>query len=198
MEIRYFGWKSFRIKSGSAAVITYPFSQKTGISFPKTSAEVVISDKETDPKLMAKIFGKERKTPFLISGPGEYEISEIEVLGFVGGYWFKIDGIVMVFLNIVDKKIISKLADDFQDIGILFFPSENADLVKEVLDKVSPSILIPYCSSCVDKNDLMTLAWATKILDILDLENKASSDALKIDKQGLSEETQIHLLKPKI
>jgi hypothetical protein len=198
MEIRYFGWKSFRVKSGLTAVITYPFSQKTGISFPKTSAEIVISEKDIDPKLISRISGKNRKNPFLISGPGEYEISEIEVLGFPGGYWFKIDGVVVVFLNNVDKKIISKLADGFQDIGVIFFPSDNADLVKEVLNKVSPSILIPYCSSNIDKKDLSSFSWASKILDILDLEKMAPLDALKIDKQNLSEETQVHLLRPKI
>ncbi len=199
MEIRSLGWKSFRIRAGATSIITYPFSQKeTNVSFPKTTAEIVIAEKNVDSGTLARISSKRRSSPFLVTGPGEYEISEVEVLGFPGGYWFKMNGLVMVFLGNVDKKRIAKLGDDFQGIDIVFFGSDNADLSKEILGKISPSVLIPYCSSKVDKKELLSFSWAKKILDILDLENISPLELLKIEKQNLSEETQVHLLKPKI
>ena len=199
MEIRNLGWKSFRIRAGNASIITYPFSQKdTGVSFPKTTAEVVISNGDVDDSTMARISSKTRSSPFVIAGPGEYEVSEIEVLGFPSGYWFKMNGLVLVFLDNVDKKRIAKLSDDFQGIDIIFLGSDNSELSKEILGKISPPILIPYCSSQVDKKELLSFSWAKKILDILDLENSSPLDVLKVEKQGLFEETQVHLLKPKI
>ncbi len=199
MEIRNLGWKSFRVKAGNASIITYPYSQKeTGTSFPKSIAEVVISNGDIDDSVIARISSKGRSSPFVITGPGEYEVSEIEVMGFPGGYWFKINDMTLVFLNSVDKKRIAKLSDDFQGVDIVFLGSDNAELSKEVLGKISPPILIPYCSSQVDKKDLLSFSWAKKILDILDLENTSPIDVLKVEKQSLSEETQVHLLRPKI
>lgn len=198
MEIKYYGWKSFRIKSGARAIITYPFSKDKGLIFPKSSAEIVVGEANLSSNLLSRISSRDRSDPFLISGPGEYEVSEIEVLGFSGGYWIKIGGIEVVFLEKVDKKSIAKIGDDFQKIGIVFLSSDSAQMVKDVLDKISPSILIPYCSSDVDKNELNSFGWAKKMLDILDLEVTHPKEFLKLDEQDLPEETQVHLLKPKV
>ena len=80
MVIHYLGHSSFRIKGQATSVVTDPFDPKsTGLAFPKVSADVLtVSHQHADHNYIEKVEGN----PFIVEGPGEYEIKEVRVIGY--------------------------------------------------------------------------------------------------------------------
>lgn len=78
MDITYLGHSSFRIKGKQAVVVTDPYDEKTG-KFPKgVEADVVtVSHDHADHNQTQLVGG----SPFLVNGPGEYEIKGVSVIG---------------------------------------------------------------------------------------------------------------------
>jgi len=194
MEIKNLGWQSFLLRDKGIGVVLNPYSQKaTRTPFPKTKADVVIAFGKK-PAGIGKVITGER-APFWVEGPGEYEVRGVEIVGFPGSYWLKLGGIGIAYLAEVEKRSLKMLADDIRQVDIVFLRVDNGNKAKLIVQKLSPSILIPFCFERTD--DPENFAWAKNVLDVLDREDVAPIDLLKIDKQQLSEETQVVLLKPK-
>ena len=78
MEINWLGHSCFRIKGKQVTVITDPFSSNTGYSLGKPTADIVtVSHEHEGHSNAAEIEGN----PKVISGPGEYEISGVLIIG---------------------------------------------------------------------------------------------------------------------
>lgn len=78
MEITWFGHSCFRLKSRSAAVITDPYSPEIGLKLPRQSAAIItVSHPHKGHSYVAGV----RSGAFVISGPGEYEVQGVLVLG---------------------------------------------------------------------------------------------------------------------
>jgi hypothetical protein len=82
MEIMWYGQACFRLRSRGLAVVTDPYSPEIGLKLPRLTATIVtVSHQHEDHNYIDAIKGP----PFIISGPGEYEIEGIFVIG-VGTY----------------------------------------------------------------------------------------------------------------
>lgn len=79
MDITYLGHSSFRITTKKVALVTDPFDPKmVGLKFPKVKAEIVtVSHDHNDHNYVSGV-GEVKK---VISGPGEYEIEGISIIG---------------------------------------------------------------------------------------------------------------------
>lgn len=79
MEIKYLGHSSFLINTKTATIVIDPFDEKaTGFSFPKVSADIVLSThSHPDHSNISGVSGN----PFIIAGPGEYEVKDVKVDG---------------------------------------------------------------------------------------------------------------------
>ncbi len=79
MEIKYLGHSSFLIETKTAKIVIDPFDEKSvGLPFPKVSADIVlVTHQHPDHNNVAAVSG----TPFVISGPGEYEVKNVKVDG---------------------------------------------------------------------------------------------------------------------
>ena len=80
MDITSFGQSSFKIKGKTATLVTDPYdSAFTGLKFPKhVEADIVtVSHNHEDHNAISQIEGN----PFVVSGPGEYEIKGVGIVG---------------------------------------------------------------------------------------------------------------------
>lgn len=160
MDIYYSGHSSFRLKGKTATVVTDPFDSKmVGFKYPSTEANIVTISHDHEDHNKANLI---KGDPKIISGPGEYEIKEVSILGFPSYhdskkgeergkntiYVFEIDGIRICHLGDLGEKLSETLIEALGEIDVLLIPvggtytigsKEAAELVREI----EPSYVIP-------------------------------------------------------
>ena len=122
MIITYFGKQFFKIQQGEMVLAFNPVSKssKTGISVHFGADIALVTTNHPDYNGVDQLSHGERE-PFVIQGPGDYEIREIFIKGVlseveIGGkkymnyiYLFELDGINIAFLGVVgDAEIYRK------------------------------------------------------------------------------------------
>lgn len=167
MIITYFGKQFFKIQQGEMVIAFNPVSKnsKSGIS-AKFGADIgLITTNHSDYNGVDQISHGDR-IPFIISGPGDYEVKEIFVKGvmsnsLIGGekyinsiYCLTVDGIDIVFLGALSDIGLGKEAREaIEEPDILFIPvggksSKETDVL-DVKDSVKfasslePKMIIP-------------------------------------------------------
>ena len=156
MTITWYGLSSFKITAKETTIITDPFSSKTGLSPVRGGADIVIlSNPELDWNNTSSITGE----PFVISGPGEYDLKGVFVMGAAAEnkdlgpntiYCIEVEDIRIAFFGAFNQ---GELTDE-QRVAL-----EGADIVlvpvggKQVLDseraakiatKMEPYYIIPH------------------------------------------------------
>ncbi len=83
MIITYHGHSTFKLKGKKGSVVTDPYSDSIGLSLPRLSADIItVSHDHDDHNAIGKVaVSSRRKTPFVITKPGEYEVGGISVFG---------------------------------------------------------------------------------------------------------------------
>ena len=144
MDITYLGHSSFRIKGKNAVVVTDPYSlEKSGIKFPKhVAADIVtVSHDHSDRSAVREIEGN----PYIIQGPGEYEVKGVGVIGMSTGehtvYRFEIDGVSIVHLGKPDHALTAAQVDALDGVDILMVPVSDGAI--SVISEIEPSVVLP-------------------------------------------------------
>src|SRR4030042_6122084 len=205
MEIAYLGHSSFKLKGRGASVITDPFGPSTGLKFPKVEADIVtVSHHHHDHNAVDLVGGN----PFVISGPGEYEIKDVKLVGvasFHDGKEGKERGKNTIFNIRIDDLYICHLGDlgqasftsaQLEEIGqvdILLIPVggtftiDPAEAAK-ITASLEPKIVIPmhYFNPALKTK----LEEAGKFLEEMGKENLAPQQKVVITKDKLPEETE--------
>lgn len=162
MIITYFGKQFFKIGQGEMVVAFNPVSKasKTGVSAKFGADIALITTNHPDYNGSEQLSHGERE-PFVISGPGDYEIKDIFVKGVLAEteidgkkhintiYAFPIDGINIAFLGALDEKELPK--ESREAIGspdILFIPVGgkgmlDAKSAAKLASALEPKIVIP-------------------------------------------------------
>lgn len=83
MEITYLGHSSFKLKGKVGTVVTDPYNEYVGFTFPSSSADIVtVSHDHPDHNQVDKVKGTARRDkPFIVTHPGEYEVGGISIFG---------------------------------------------------------------------------------------------------------------------
>lgn len=161
MDITSLGHSAFRLRGKSASVVTDPYdSTMVGLKFPKhTEASVVtISHDHEDHNAASIVEGN----PYVIRGPGEYDVQGISVVGFssfhddkegsVRGkntiYRIEIDGIVIVHLGDLGHELTSSQVEALDGVDILMIPvggtfTIDAKTAVKIVKEIDPYIVIP-------------------------------------------------------
>ncbi len=162
MNITWLGQACFKIEIKSqnedVSIITYPFdADKTGLKLPRTiTADLVLQTGQT---LAHPVETREGKRPFVVGGPGEYEVKgvfiyAIPIVGETpeqnGGHIFWIEAEDMVLVHPGPLARIPK-EDELQkieDLDILFVPVGGGTLLDakkaaEFTSDLEPRIVIP-------------------------------------------------------
>jgi len=152
MEITYFGHSCFRIKTKTATIVTDPYDPAmVGLKYPKLQADIVtLSYSHQNYHFLEKIAGE----PFVIAGPGEYEIKEISVFGIESSkvntiYLIETENLRICHLGNLVEKLGEEQIEEVNGVDILFVPVggiETLDPRKagEVVSQVEPLVVIPH------------------------------------------------------
>jgi L-ascorbate metabolism protein UlaG (beta-lactamase superfamily) len=162
MIITYFGKQFFKMAQGEMVLAFNPVSKssKTGITAKFGSDIAFVTTNHPDYNGVDQLSHGERE-PFVISGPGDYEVKEIFVKGAaseaeVGGkkyinsiYSFTLDNINVAFLGALSNADISKEAREAVDgPDILFVPVGgkgvlDAKSAAKLASSLEPKLIIP-------------------------------------------------------
>lgn len=160
MEIIYLGHSSFLLKGKDCSVATDPFDpDSVGFRFPKTSAKVVTISHEHEDHNNAKAVSDVKK---VISGPGEYEVEGVSMIGFptfhdakkgqeMGNntvFLFEMEGLRLAHLGDLGHMLSEDTVSALGNIDILMVPvggqyTIDAKVAAEVVRAIDPRIVIP-------------------------------------------------------
>lgn len=162
MIITYFGKQFFKIQQGDMVLAFNPVSKssKTGISAHFGADIAFISTNFPDYNGTEQLSHGER-APFVISGPGDYEVKEIFVKGVMTNsliankkyintiYSLSVDNIKIVFLGALsDLEIPKESREEISEPDVLFIPVGGNGLLDgksaaKLASSLEPALVIP-------------------------------------------------------
>ncbi len=209
MTIFWLGQSAFKIQDKEVTVAIDPFDN-IGLRMPKFNAEVLlITHDHPDHNNKDAIKG----TPFLIDGPGEYEVKNVFVYGIPAFHDDKQGaerGKITIYLIEIDGIKIAHLSDFGQDslnteqlemlegVDILLIPvggihTIDGEQAAKIVSQLQPRIVIPMHYKIPHNN--AKLEGVEKFLKEFGATNPEKMDKLKISKKDLpQEETKVILL----
>lgn len=212
MDITYLGHASFRLRGKAATLVTDPFDPgMLGFKFPKVSAEIVTISHNHDDHNKSELVEGVRK---VVSGPGEYEISGVSIIGIstyhdekegeLRGkntiYVIEMDDLRLVHLGDLGHKLSEDTLEEVGTVDILMVPvggvyTIDYSTAAEVTRKIEPSIVIPmhYREKAMNREAFGKLSSVEDFLNELALPVE-KLDKLSIRKPEIGEESKVVVL----
>lgn len=214
-DVYFHGQACVRIKGKNAVVVFDPYDADfTGLSALKVSGDIVcVSHDHKDHNNVSAVSQTEDgKSPFVISGPGEYEISGVNIVGISsfhddkGGvdrgkntiYCATIDEMTFVHLgDLGQKKLTEGQIEELSACDVLFIPvggvytisgKEAADIVAEI----GPKIVVPIHYKLPSLK--FELEGVETFLSTIGKEGLEAVPKLSVSKERLPEEPEVVLL----
>jgi len=208
MKITWHGQSLFEVIAKTkdkeeVRIITDPFDKKLGIKLPKLKGDVlIITHGHYDHNNKGAVEGK----PFLIDGPGEYEVKRVFIKGIpafhdslerkkrgqVTVFTIEVEGIKICHLSdIGQKELTEKQLEEIGEVDILMIPvggihTLDAKEASEIVNQVEPQIVIPMHYKLPKLKE--KLEGVDKFLKVLGVKNSEKMNKLSIRKKDLSEE----------
>lgn len=217
MQIIWHGQSCFQIttqkgKNHLVNIVIDPFDEKIGLKMPKLTADIVlVSHNHYDHNNIKAI----SDNPFVVDGPGEYEIKEVFVWGINSHhdssfgkekglntiYIIETEGIRICHLgDLGQKELTSEQVEEIGNIDILMLPvgglyTISAKEAVKIMSQIEPKITIPmhyHLSKLKVKLDDLD-----KFFKVLGMKTIEPQNKLTIKKKDISEaESKIVILKP--
>ncbi len=165
IDIYFLGQACFRIKGKSTTVVVDPYNAAfTGLSPLKLEADIVcISHDHQDHSEKSVVKGAgEGADPFVISGPGEYEIQGVNIVGVSSFhddkegaergrnviYQITIDGVDIVHLGDLGQKKLTQAQIEEISCDVLLIPVGGVYTIDgkeavEIVSQLEPKVVIP-------------------------------------------------------
>lgn len=217
MNIFWHGQSCFSLtttpnKNSQIRIVIDPFSEETGLKIPKLSADILLVTHQHSDHNNIKIV---QGNPFLISGPGEYEIKEIFIEGIhsfhdaSGGkergfntiYTIETEELKVCHLgDLGQKELTDEQLEKIGEVDILMIPIGGIYTVSvkeaiEIMSQIEPKIIIPMHYSLPKLK--YKLDGVDKFLKNIGIKKLEPLPKLSIKKKDLSsEEAKIILLSP--
>ncbi|MDX9851398.1 MAG: MBL fold metallo-hydrolase [Anaerolineaceae bacterium] len=211
MEIIWYGHSCFKLNErGLATVICDPYDkQATGHAPLSVTGEIVtISHNKPGHNHVVAIKGD----PFVISGPGEYEIGGVFITGLLTNahntpfewderntmFVYDFDGIKVAHLGGINRVPNQSEVEEVGNVHIMLVPiggnsSLNAVQAAEIVNLIEPSIVIPM--HYMTESSIIKLDPLNKFLKEMGLSNVEPLDSFKVSStRNLPEETQVVVL----
>jgi len=210
MDITWLGHSCFKIKGSSATLITDPYPPTLGYSLGKTTADIVTVSHQHPNHSYVLGFGGEPK-PRFITGPGEYEISDVLIIGVATFhddergkklgkntvYLIEVDEISVCHLGDVGHVLTTAQIEEIGGVDVLLLPvgggnTINAPVAAEVVRQLEPSIVVPmhYKTKAVSEG-LDPVERFLKEMGIMEFEPQPK---ISLTRSKLPESTQVILL----
>lgn len=155
MQITWFGLSSFKITGKDITIITDPFGSSTGLSPVRGGADIVVA---TDPKNdWCNNFSSITGEPFIVTGPGEYDIKGAFIMGTPAGtdnaqtiYQIEVEDVRIAFLGpIKQKELTDTQKAVLEGADIVLVPIGGGDVLDyetavKIATKLEPFIIVPH------------------------------------------------------
>ena len=219
MNITWAGQACFQIsanqkKSGSVSIVIDPFNEKIGLKVPKLEADLLlVTHQHEDHNNIKAVSGN----PFLIDGPGEYEIKDVFVQGIPSFhdsslgqergtntiYTIEAEEINLCHLgDLGQKELTAEQIEKIGEVDILMIPvggfyTLSAQEAVKVILQIEPKIIIPMHYQ-IEKLKLgKKLDGVDQFLKAMGVKEVEPLPKLAIKKKNLSaEEAKIIILNP--
>ncbi len=208
MEISWLGHSCFRIKGAQATVITDPYSPDLGYTLGKPTAHIVTVSHQHPGHSYVEGVGD---GPRMVTGPGEYEISDVLIIGLTtfhdeekGGkrgkntiYLMEVDEISVCHLGDLGHVLTPAQVEEIEKVDVLLLPvggvsTIDASMAAEVARQLEPKLVIPmhYKTEAL-KRELDPVDRFLKEMGVREVESKPK---LSVTKANLPLITQVFLL----
>ena len=210
MEITWYGHSCFRMNErGMASVVTDPYDHnEVGYEPLKLKAEIVsVSHEAPGHSYIAAVKGK----PYVIMGPGEYEIGGVFITGVQTNghskrkteenrntlYVFDYDGLTVVHLGDLNRVPSQTEIEALGEVHIALVPvggggGLNAAKAAEIVSLLEPGIVIPMHYST--PASIKKLAPLGKFLKEMGAGDTEAEPSLKISRTAVPNETRVVVL----
>jgi len=165
MIITWYGQSCFQIsssrgKNNQVSIVVDPFDENIGLKLPKLQADVaLVTHDHPDHNNLKAVSGQ----PFVIKGPGEYDIKGVFIQGISGYhdnvqgaqrgsitiYTIETEGIRICHLSDLGQKELSlSQLDKIGDVDILMIPvggiyTIDAEEAVKIMSQIEPRIIMP-------------------------------------------------------
>jgi L-ascorbate metabolism protein UlaG (beta-lactamase superfamily) len=208
MDITWLGHSCFKIKGSQATVVTDPYPPSLGYSLGKPTAHIVtVSHQHAGHSYVQGVGGE----PRLVTGPGEYEIRNVLIMGIstfhdnkegkVSGkntvYVMEVDEVSICHLGDLGHVLTSEQVEEVDNVDVLLVPvggvsTINAPLAAEVVRQLEPKVVIPmhYKTEALSRE----LEPVDRFLKETGVKQVDSVPKLSLAKSSLPATTQVFLL----
>lgn len=216
MVIQWYGQACIEVRTkpganGEVTVVFDPYDPKIGLRLPRLSADVVaVTHDHYDHNNVPGVSG----SPFLVQGPGEYEVKQIFLYGIPSWhddkegqergpntmYLLESEGMSLAHLgDLGQPELTQAQLEHFEGVDILILPvggtyTVNAKQAAAIVSQIEPRIIIPIHYQIVGLKVGKPLDGVEKFVHELGLKPE-TTDKLKITKKDLpQEETKLVVL----
>ena len=208
MDINWLGHSCFRIRGKQASIVTDPYPPDLGYSLGKQTADIVtVSHQHPSHSYVPGVGGE----PRLITGPGEYEIKGVLIIGITtfhdaeGGskrgkntiYLMDVDGVTICHLGDLGHVLTAEQVEEIDDVDVLLLPvggvsTISASMAAEVIRQLEPKVVVPmhYKTPALNRE----LGPVDKFLKEMGIERLDSQPKLSLTPSSLPASTQVFLL----
>ncbi len=208
MDISWLGHSCFRIRGREVTVITDPYSPDLGYSLGKPTAHIVtVSHQHPGHSYVQDIGGEPRP----VTGPGEYEISGVLIIGIAtfhdgekGGkrgkntvYLMEVDEVSVCHLGDLGHVLTTEQVEEIGNVDVLLLPvggvsTVSAPTAAEVVRQLEPKVVIPmhYKTEALNRE----LEPVDRFLKEMGVKEVNSQPKLSFTKANLPASTQVFLL----
>ena len=164
MEISWYGNGCFRLRSQLGTVITDPYPPTPALRLPKLKASIVAV---SDPTFCDDTAVTREDHNLLLTGPGEYEVGGIFIVGVpmqsrgqptVTAFVFEMEGLAVCHLGLPWQVPSAAQIENLGDIDVLLLPVGGPDrigvqAVSDLASELEPKVLIPMYYSLPEVPD---------------------------------------------
>ncbi|MBI2038507.1 MAG: MBL fold metallo-hydrolase [Candidatus Nealsonbacteria bacterium] len=203
MQMFWKGQSCFQILAGQIKIVIDPFSEEAGLRLPKLEADVLLITHTHEDHNNIKAVGG---SPFLIQGPGEYEVKGVYVKGIPSFhddkegkergnntiYMIEVEDLKICHLGDLGQKELTKeQMEEIGEIDVLMLPvggiyTISAKEALNIMSQVEPKVTIPMHYALPKLK--YKLEGVDKFLKILGIKSIAPEEKLTIKKKDMSEE----------
>ncbi len=180
MDINWYGQSCFKLKGKNASVVIDPYEpEKVGMKKLRVSGDILaISHQHEDHNNKEAVEGE----PFVIEGPGEYEVKGVTVHGIQTFhdakdgkergtnivYTVELDGVTVCHLGDLGHELNTAQLEAIGDVDILLIPvggvyTIDAAAAVKVIAQIEPHVVIPMHYKISDALPLGTLDEFLKV-----------------------------------
>lgn len=156
MEITWYGYNCFSMKTKGGTLVMDPYNKDTGLKLPDLKASVVILSDEENKTNNAEAVGGD---PKVLTWPGEYEVAGIAITaldlpksakskketatkGMI--YSFDADGMKVCYISDFKVPVTEELMESIGDVDILVVPLQgNMEELHKTIEEIEPRVVVP-------------------------------------------------------